>query len=80
MDNAFMIVAGFAFEKVNTPTFGKPYIFITDLKNQQQRAQLILENGQLIEKVSTFSDALRQNKLTQVIALNQEEIRGELSA
>ncbi|MCL2168447.1 MAG: hypothetical protein FWB74_00305 [Defluviitaleaceae bacterium] len=80
MDEPFMIVAGFSFENVKDSDFGKPFLYVVDLKDEQQRAQFIFENGNLVEKVSTFSDIKRQDKLNQILAINFDEIRGEFSA
>ena len=80
MDNSFMVVAGFSFEKIVETDFGKTFLLVIDLKDEKQQAQFVLNGNELLEKVSTFSDKVRYDKLRQVLATNEEEIKEELNA
>ena len=80
MDNSFMIVAGFSFEKVEMSSFGKPYLLVIDLKNEEQQTQYVVSEDDILEKVSTFSEKARYDKLKQVIATNKTEILEEFNA
>jgi len=80
MDKSFMIVAGFSFEKVEVSKFGKPYLLVVDLKNEDQQAQYVVSVEGVVERVSTFTDSDRREKLQQVIATNTTEILEEFDA
>ena len=80
MDNSFMVVAGFFFEKIVKSDFGKPFLRVIDLKNEEQRAQYVVLENEFLEKVSTFSDKTRYDKLQQLLVTNAEEIREEFNA
>jgi len=80
MDKSFMIVAGFSFERVEESKFGKPYLLVIDLKNEEQQAQYVVSPEGIVERVSTFTDPGRRGKLQQVIETNTTEILEEFDA